>query len=54
MVSDFRRRHFGTALDDEIANDNVLNEIQDSLTKISTSLTLEPFLSKSTFRFCWP
>ena len=43
MICDFRRRHFGTDLDDEIANDNVLNEIQDSLTKISTSLTLEPF-----------
>ena len=41
MISDFRGRHLGKVLDDERANDYVLTEIQDSLTEISPSLTLE-------------
>ena len=41
MISDFRRRHLGKVLDDELANDYVLTEIQDSLTDISPSLTLQ-------------
>ena len=41
MISGFRRRHLGMVLDDELANDYVLTEIQDSLTEISPSLTFE-------------
>ena len=41
MMPDFRRRHLGTVLDDELANDYILTEIQDLLTQISPSLTLE-------------
>ena len=41
LISDCRQRHLGTVLDDELANDYVLTEIQDSLTEISSTLTME-------------
>ena len=41
MISDLRRRHIGTVLDDELANYYVLTEIQDSLPEITPSLTLK-------------
>ena len=41
IISDFRRRHLVTVLNDELANDYVFAEIQDSLTEITPSLTFE-------------
>ena len=39
MIQDFRRRHTGMVLNDGLSEDNVLNEIQNSLTEINPSLS---------------
>ena len=41
MITDFRTRHTGIVLSDGLSEDNVLNEIQNSLTEISPFLSLK-------------
>ncbi len=43
QITNFRRRHPEAFFGDELAQDYVLNEIQNSLTEISPALTLESF-----------
>ena len=64
MIPDFRRRHTGMVLNEGLSEDNVLNEIQSSLTDLNPSLSLKslnpprpqdgPILSNQmTLRLLW-